>query len=50
MNCKLKHKFMSKQRKRERETLIRIAGTPTTSSSDEAKMMAEAANAALTKN
>jgi hypothetical protein len=38
---------MSKRRKRERETLIRIAGTPTIGSSEEAKSMAKAANEAL---
>ena len=41
--------FTSKQQKRERETLIRIAGTPTKSSSEEAKIMAKAANDVLTK-
>jgi hypothetical protein len=46
---KLRELFMSKQRKRERETLVRIAGTPTKSSSDEAKMMAKAANKILEK-
>jgi hypothetical protein len=44
---KLRRMFMSKHRKRERETLVRIAGTPTKSSSDEAKMMAKAANDVL---
>ena len=39
--------FMSKQRKLERETLVRIAGTPTIGSSEEAKMMAKAANDVL---
>lgn len=42
--------ILSKQRKREREMLIRIAGTPTCSSSEEAKMMAKAANDVLSKN
>ena len=41
--------FTSKQRKREREMLVRIAGTPTKSSSEEAKMMAKAANDVLVK-
>ena len=39
--------FMSKRRKLERETLIRIAGTPTKHSSEEAKQMAKAANDAI---
>ena len=39
--------FMSKQRKLERETLVRIAGTPTVGSSREAKEMAKAANDVL---
>jgi hypothetical protein len=42
--------ILSKQRKLERETLVRIAGTPTRSSTYEAKMMAKAANFALQKN
>jgi hypothetical protein len=42
--------ILSKQRKRERETLIRIAGTPTKGSTAEAKSMAKAANNVLIKN
>jgi hypothetical protein len=41
--------ILSRQRKLERETLIRIAGTPTRGSSDEAKSMAKFANEALRK-
>jgi len=36
-----------KRRRREREALVRIAGTPTKSSSEEAKEMAREANEAL---
>lgn len=39
--------FISKRRKLEREALIRIAGTPTKNSSQEAKDMAKAATLAL---
>jgi hypothetical protein len=39
--------LLSRQRKLEHETLIRIAGTPTKHSSEEAKMMAKAAMDAL---
>ena len=47
--CKGIYVFGSRQRKRERETLIRIAGTPTKSSCEEAKMMAKAALDVLPK-
>jgi hypothetical protein len=39
--------FMTKRRKLEREALVRIAGTPTVSSSEEAKTMAKVATLAL---
>lgn len=39
--------ILSRRRRLEREALIRIAGTPTRTSTDEAKLMAKVANLAL---